>query len=195
MLVSDLSVGRCKCVLSCGWKRSKGHTLSPIIMEVENYPKWKETTIGGTHFSLNHDCGRKGISLALHFSNRKQFGDTAWHWCWNKQSHLWLEARWTRLMIDFLLCFIELIWHVWIVHGQVTISVRKKQSAPKRTAVIWKKSNQIKKTELPLHKLAVCTSKLVVGRLWEGLIFSGYVSFMDCVCISNFLGFQRWFPN
>ena len=27
-------------------------------MEVENYPKWKDT-IGETHFSLNHDYGRK----------------------------------------------------------------------------------------------------------------------------------------
>ena len=27
-------------------------TLSPIIMEVENYPKWKETNIGGIHFPL-----------------------------------------------------------------------------------------------------------------------------------------------
>jgi len=39
-------------------------TLSPIIMEVENYPIWKETNIGDTpifhHFSLNHDYGRKG---------------------------------------------------------------------------------------------------------------------------------------
>ena len=26
--------------------------LSPIIMEVESYPKWKETNIGGTHFPL-----------------------------------------------------------------------------------------------------------------------------------------------
>ena len=34
-------------------------TLSPIIMEVESYPKSRETAIGGTHFSLNHDCGRK----------------------------------------------------------------------------------------------------------------------------------------
>ena len=25
----------------------------------------------------------------------------------------------------FFFCFIELIWNVWIVHGQVTISVRK----------------------------------------------------------------------
>ena len=27
-------------------------TLPPIIMEVENYHKWKETNIEGTHFSL-----------------------------------------------------------------------------------------------------------------------------------------------
>ena len=27
-------------------------TLSPIIMEVENYPKWKETNIRGTNFPL-----------------------------------------------------------------------------------------------------------------------------------------------
>ena len=26
--------------------------LSPIIMEVENHPKWKETNIGGTPFPL-----------------------------------------------------------------------------------------------------------------------------------------------
>ena len=30
----------------------RSSALSPIIMEVENYPKRKETTIGGTHFSL-----------------------------------------------------------------------------------------------------------------------------------------------
>ena len=35
-----------------------GVTLSPIIMEVENHPKWKEINIGGTHFPLNHDYGR-----------------------------------------------------------------------------------------------------------------------------------------
>ena len=34
-------------------------TLSPI-MEVENYPNWKETYNGRyTHFPLNHDYGRK----------------------------------------------------------------------------------------------------------------------------------------
>ena len=33
--------------------------LSPIIMEVQNYPKSRQAAIGGTHFSLNHDCGRK----------------------------------------------------------------------------------------------------------------------------------------
>ena len=27
-------------------------TLSPIIMEVDHHPKWKETNIGGTHFPL-----------------------------------------------------------------------------------------------------------------------------------------------
>ena len=27
-------------------------TLSPIIMEVENYPQWKETIVAGTHFAL-----------------------------------------------------------------------------------------------------------------------------------------------
>ena len=26
--------------------------VSPIIMEMENHPKWKETNIGGTHFPL-----------------------------------------------------------------------------------------------------------------------------------------------
>ena len=46
------------------WPKKNQHiTLSPIIMEVENYPKWKETIIGETHFALNHDYGRKGISL------------------------------------------------------------------------------------------------------------------------------------
>ncbi len=30
----------------------RSSTLSPIIMEVENYPKRKETTIGGTNCSL-----------------------------------------------------------------------------------------------------------------------------------------------
>ena len=29
---------------------------------VENHPKWKETSIGGTHFTLNHDYGRNGNS-------------------------------------------------------------------------------------------------------------------------------------
>ena len=41
-----------------GWKTGrkncppKRDTLSPPIMEVENYPKWKETSIGRTHFPL-----------------------------------------------------------------------------------------------------------------------------------------------
>ena len=30
----------------------KSGTLSPIIMEVKNHPKCKETSIGGTHFPL-----------------------------------------------------------------------------------------------------------------------------------------------
>ena len=30
---------------------------------VENHPKWKDTHIGGTHFPLNHDYGRKGKSF------------------------------------------------------------------------------------------------------------------------------------
>ena len=30
----------------------QGLALSPIIMEVKNYPKWKETNIEGTHFPL-----------------------------------------------------------------------------------------------------------------------------------------------
>ena len=37
-----------------------GNIMTPVIMEVENGCNWKVTTIGGTHFSLNHDCGRKG---------------------------------------------------------------------------------------------------------------------------------------
>ena len=32
--------------------KDPGITLSPRIMEVENHPKWKETDIGGTHFTL-----------------------------------------------------------------------------------------------------------------------------------------------
>ena len=36
---------------SSGLKTSRSPiTLSPIIMEVENAPQWKETNIGGTHF-------------------------------------------------------------------------------------------------------------------------------------------------
>ena len=37
-------------------------TLSPIIMEVDNYPKWKETNIGDTAIFHFHDYGRKGNS-------------------------------------------------------------------------------------------------------------------------------------
>ena len=39
-----------------GWKKQQKNprksTLSPIIMEVENDPKWKETNIRGTHLPL-----------------------------------------------------------------------------------------------------------------------------------------------
>ncbi len=43
----------CFCVCVCHHpKITWQYTLSPIIMEVENYPKWKETNIGGTHFPL-----------------------------------------------------------------------------------------------------------------------------------------------
>ena len=44
-----------------GWKFGIcwNATLPPIIMEVENDPKWKETNIGGTHFHF-HDYARKG---------------------------------------------------------------------------------------------------------------------------------------
>ena len=47
------------------------NSLSPIIMEVENYPTWKETNIWRyTHFSLNHDCGRKGMDQQKLLQNR-----------------------------------------------------------------------------------------------------------------------------
>ena len=40
-------------------------------MEVENYPKWKETTIGDTPvLSPNHDYGRKG-----RFQNKDVIGE------------------------------------------------------------------------------------------------------------------------
>ena len=41
-------------VSECVLRPNSGLTffLSPIIMEVENYPKWKETNIGETHFRL-----------------------------------------------------------------------------------------------------------------------------------------------
>jgi len=52
---------------SCRWwfrnpaRKPPGiHTLSRIIMEVENGYIWKASTIGGSHFSLNHDNGRTG---------------------------------------------------------------------------------------------------------------------------------------
>ena len=40
--------------------RSEQNTLSPIIVEVENYLKWKETNIGNTPIFHFHDYGRKG---------------------------------------------------------------------------------------------------------------------------------------
>ena len=38
----------------------KKFTLPPIIMEVENYPKWKETILLEGHIFHFHDYGRKG---------------------------------------------------------------------------------------------------------------------------------------
>ena len=44
-------------ITSWGWQLVYSHylqgsTLSPIVMQVEHHPKWKETNIGGTHFLL-----------------------------------------------------------------------------------------------------------------------------------------------
>ena len=39
----------------------KNNTLAPIIMEVENYPQWKETNSGATPIFHFNDYGRKGI--------------------------------------------------------------------------------------------------------------------------------------
>ena len=38
--------------LQARFLEAKNHTLSPIIIEVEPYPKWKDTTIGETHFPV-----------------------------------------------------------------------------------------------------------------------------------------------
>ena len=35
-------------------------TLSPIILEVDNHPKWKETNIRDTPIFHVHDYGKKG---------------------------------------------------------------------------------------------------------------------------------------
>ena len=43
-------------------------TLSLIIMEVENYPIWKETTTGDTPVFHFHDCGRKSTLLGTNIS-------------------------------------------------------------------------------------------------------------------------------
>ena len=45
--------------LAFGERKWWSLVLSPIIMEVERYPKWKETTIGREPFSNFHDCGRE----------------------------------------------------------------------------------------------------------------------------------------
>ena len=67
-------------------------TLSPIIMEVENQPNWKETRVGGAHFPLNHDCGRKskmmsaccfcstnGILVVVWYSREFTLSDNPFH--------------------------------------------------------------------------------------------------------------------
>ena len=41
-------------------KESLLFTLSPTIVQVENYLNFKDTNLGGTHSPL-HDCGRKSI--------------------------------------------------------------------------------------------------------------------------------------
>ncbi len=52
--------------------RLKTVTLSPIIMEVENYPQWKETNIGDSPiFHWTMIVG--GRALALAFAYRKEF--------------------------------------------------------------------------------------------------------------------------
>ena len=40
-------------------------------MEVENYPQMKgNDPIGGSHFSLNHDDGRKGFTTQVFWDNK-----------------------------------------------------------------------------------------------------------------------------
>ena len=108
--------------LSKHWARGYLLTLSPTIMEVESYPKWKETTVGGNDFSLPWLWKGQGKSWSK-WRFYGVFGQLNWsilytpHWGFNNAVFVLNDdASFSKQLLEMILFVLGSCHRCWRIH-------------------------------------------------------------------------------